>query len=59
MSFIKHQNLEIHIERKSRAKIAESGKNSQSNIVLILYNIAQPIRVSNYEMAFGRQIKLS
>jgi hypothetical protein len=59
MSFIKHQNLEIHIERKSRAKIAESGKNSQSNIILIFYNIVQPIRVSNYEMAFGRQIKLS
>jgi len=59
MSFIKHQNLEIHIERKSRAKNAESVKNSESKKITVLYDIVQPIRVSNYEMAFGRQIKLT
>jgi len=39
MSFIKHQNLEIHIERKSRAKNAENGKNSESNEISVLYDL--------------------
>jgi len=60
MSLVKHQNLEIHIERKSRPHLGknDSGiKNADLLNVQQSFGDMQAIRVSNYEMNLGRSLK--
>ena len=63
MSLVKHQNLEIHIERKSRhnglGKNDSGIKNADLLNVQQSYGDMQAIRVSNYEMKLGKSNKVN